>query len=194
MFSRTTSDRVLWYSMKLPLSREAFVRQIETTRLLLRRPEERHAERYAQQAQESCARRELLSKDETRAFAAFMIGHWERYGFGFLVIDIVSDLVNPVSIGHVGFKYVDAWPDHWPGNYDEIELGYSLIPSARGRGYATEAARAALTAAFAAFDVPCVRAKCSQDNPKSAAVLLRCGMQEQESIDKMRRFNILRPA
>jgi RimJ/RimL family protein N-acetyltransferase len=180
--------------MKPPLPRETFPRQIDTARLFLRRPQKRKAELYAEQARESCARREPLSHAEARAFAAFMIGHWDRYGFGFLVIDMVSDLANGVPIGHDGLKYVDAWPNHWPDNYDEIELGYSLLPSAPERGYATEAAGAALTAAFAAFDIPCVRAKCNQDNPKSAAVLLRCGMQEQEVAGKSRRFQIVRPA
>lgn len=123
-----------------------------------------------------------------------MIGHWDRYGFGFLVIDIKKDRAKHGPIGHVGFKYVDAWPEHWPNNYDEIELGYSVVPCARGKGYVTEAARAALTEAFTAFDVPSIRAKCSQDNPKSAAVLLRCGMQEQEADDATRRFKIVRPA
>lgn len=178
--------------MKLPLPREIFPRQIDTMRLFLRRPEEREAELYAQQAQESCARRDPLSNDEARAFAAFILGHWDRYGFGFLIIAMIGDLANP--IGHAGFKYVDAWPNHWPDNYDEIELGYSLVPRARGKGYVTEAARAALTTAFMAFDIPYIRAKCRQDNPKSAAVLLRCGMQEQEATDKMRRFKIARPA
>ncbi|MGB8150231.1 MAG: GNAT family N-acetyltransferase, partial [Candidatus Cybelea sp.] len=84
-------------------------------------------------------------------------------------------------------------PRHWPESYDAIELGYSLIPSARGRGYVTEAAQAALAAAFAVFDVPSIRAKCSCDNSKSAAVLLRCGMKELEATDKMRRFKIMRP-
>lgn len=122
-----------------------------------------------------------------------MIGHWDRYGFGFLVIDSVGGSANPVSIGHAGFKYVDAWPNHWPDNYDEIELGYSLVPHARGNGYVTEAARAALAAAFAAFDIPSVRAKCNRENQKSAAVLLRCGMDEQVTTDNMRRFKIDRP-
>lgn len=89
-------------------------------------------------------------------------------------------------------KYVDAWPTHWPANYDAIELGYSVVPSARGRGYVTEAALALLTAAFAAFDVASICAKCSHDNPKSAAVLVRCGMKELESTETSRRFEILR--
>lgn len=180
--------------MKPPLPRDAFPRRIETARLLLRRPEEGEAALYARQAQEACPTRpEPLSHDQARAFAAFMLGHWDRYGFGFLVIDMVSDFGKPVSIGHAGFKYIDAWPNHWPESYDAIELGYSLIRSARGQGYVTEAARAALAAAFAVFDVPSIHAKCSHDNSKSAAVLLRCGMKELEATDKVRRFKIVRP-
>jgi RimJ/RimL family protein N-acetyltransferase len=123
-----------------------------------------------------------------------MLGHWERYGFGFLVMSVLDASGEATPIGHAGFKYVDAWPDHWPTNYDAIELGYSQVPSARGHGYATEGAGAALTAAFTAFDVSGISAKCRDDNPKSAAVLLRCGMREVESTGDMRRFRIERSA
>ena len=67
-----------------------------------------------------------------------------------------------------------------------------MVPSARGRGYVTEAALALLTAAFAVFDVASIYAKCSHDNLKSAAVLVRCGMKELESTETSRRFEILR--
>jgi ribosomal-protein-alanine N-acetyltransferase len=173
---------------------DAFPRRIETARLCLRRPEEAEGALYARHAQEAYATRpEPLSDEQARAFAAFMLGHWERYGFGFFVIDIADGFGKRISIGHAGFKYVDAWPNHWPQTYDAIELGYSVVPSARGRGYVTEAARAALTAAFAAFDVASLCAKCRLDNPKSAAVLLRCGMTELEAKDGTRRFEIVRP-
>jgi RimJ/RimL family protein N-acetyltransferase len=121
-----------------------------------------------------------------------MIGHWDRYGFGFLVIDVGSS-AKPVTIGHAGFRYVDAWPNHWPESYDAIELGYCVIPEDRGHGYVTEAARELLTAAFAAFDVPSIRAKCRHDNPKSAGVLSRCGMTELEPAEGHRRFEVVRP-
>lgn len=180
--------------MRRLLPRGVFPRQIETARLRLRRPDEGDVALYARRAQESYGTRpQPLSRDQARAFAAFMVGHWHRYDFGFLVIDIVGSLGWPVSIGHAGFKYIDAWPSHWPENYDAIELGFSLIPAARGRGYVTEAARALLTAAFAAFDVPSIRAKCSGNNPKSAAVLLRCGMRELAATEGVRRFEIKRP-
>jgi RimJ/RimL family protein N-acetyltransferase len=180
--------------MNQPLPRDVFPRRIETARLRLRTPEEGEVTLYARRAQEAYATRpEPLSDEQAFAFAAFMLEHWGRYGFGFLVIDIVGDGGRPVSIGHAGFKYVDAWPKHWPESYDAIELGYSVVPSARGRGYVTEAARALLSAAFAAFDVPSIHAKCNHDNPKSAALLLRCGMKEIEATDNARRFVILRP-
>ena len=155
---------------------------------------EKRSRALCPRAQEAYATRpEPLSNEQACAFAAFMIEHWSRYGFGFLVIDVVRDFGRLVSIGHAGFKYIDAWPNHSPEDYDAIELGYSVIPGARGRGYVTEAARAVLTAAFAAFDVPSIHAKCSHDNLKSAALLLRCGMKEVEATDKVRRFKILRP-
>jgi ribosomal-protein-alanine N-acetyltransferase len=181
--------------MTRPLPCDAFPRRIETGRLYLRPPEEGEAALYARHAQEAYATQpEPISDDEARAFAAFMLGHWERYGFGFFVIDIADGFGKRISIGHAGFKYVDAWPNHWPQSYNAIELGYSVVPSARGRGYVTEAARAVLTAAFAALDVPSIRAKCRHDNPKSAAVLLRCGMTELEATEGTRRFEIARPA
>jgi RimJ/RimL family protein N-acetyltransferase len=180
--------------MKLPLPRDAFPRRIETARLRLRRPEEGEATLYARHAQDAYATRpEPLSDERARAFSTFMLGHWERYGFGFLVIDVADASDKYVSIGHAGFKYIDAWPNHWPENYDAIELGYSVVPSARGRGYVTEAAQAVLTAGFTAFDLPRIFAKCSHDNPKSAAVLLRCGMREVEATDRARWFEIVRP-
>jgi RimJ/RimL family protein N-acetyltransferase len=118
--------------MNQPLPRDVFPRRIETARLRLRTPEEGEVTLYARRAQEAYATRaEPLSDEQAFAFAAFMLEHWGRYGFGFLVIDIVGDGGRPVSIGHAGFKYVDAWPKHWPESYDAIELGYSVVPSAR---------------------------------------------------------------
>ena len=177
-----------------PLPDAAFPRRIETARLRLRRPEQGEATIYARHAQDAYATRpETLSDEKALAFSTFMLGHWERYGFGFLVIDVADAAGKYVPIGHAGFKYIDAWPNHWPENYDAIELGYSVVPGARGRGYVTEAAQAVLTAGFAVFDLPRIFAKCSHDNPKSAAVLLRCGMRELDATERARWFEIVRP-
>lgn len=55
------------------------------------------------------------------------------------------------------------------------ELGYWLGEPCWGRGYATEAARAMLAAAFADPSVDAVRASCRTVNPGSRRVLEKCG-------------------
>lgn len=55
------------------------------------------------------------------------------------------------------------------------ELGYHFMPSAQGRGYATEAARAALAHAFGPLGARGVVAWSHPDNVASIAVLRRCG-------------------
>jgi RimJ/RimL family protein N-acetyltransferase len=180
--------------LRTPLPRDAFAKLIETARLRLRKPERREEALYARLAAEAYATRtKPLSEEQARALAAFMIEHWDRYRFGFFVIDVIANSKKLVAIGHAGVKCVDAWPNQWAESYEAIELGYFVVPSGRGHGYVTEAARAVLAAAFEAFDVASVSAWCSLDNPKSAAVLLRCGMTELEETDTRRRFEITRP-
>lgn len=55
------------------------------------------------------------------------------------------------------------------------ELGYHFMPSAQSRGYATEAARAALAHAFGSLGARVVLAWSHPDNVPSIAVLRRCG-------------------
>ena len=137
---------------------------------------------------------EPLSLAFAREIAAFTMEHWARYGFGFLIVDLSENNARaPVTIGHAGFKYVGTYPAHWEERPGGIELAYSLLPNARGSGYMTESARAALGAAFAAFAVPKISARCHHTNPASAAVLARCGMTEIEPSEKYRRFELPRP-
>src|SRR5580692_7718409 len=72
--------------MKPPLPQDIFPRRIETARLVLRSPESDRRALYARQAREACTEPEALTDDRADAFANFMIGHWERYGFGFLIL------------------------------------------------------------------------------------------------------------
>jgi RimJ/RimL family protein N-acetyltransferase len=176
------------------LPRDVFPQSLETPRLRLRRPERREEALYARQALDAYATRTTpLTESQAVEFGAFMVEHWVRYGFGFLVVEVIENGRAATPVGHTGFKYVDAGPGRWAETYGAIELGYSFVPAARGRGYATESGRAALAAAFEAFDIPSIRARCNPDNPKSAAVLLRCGMTELESTERHRRFEIMNP-
>ncbi len=71
-------------------------------------------------------------------------------------------------VGGIGWKTVGP---------DEIELGYWLGADHRGVGLATEAARAALEAAFDATGAAGAKACCRATNSASRGVLERCGFQ-----------------
>ncbi|MDP9369957.1 MAG: GNAT family N-acetyltransferase [Chloroflexota bacterium] len=58
----------------------------------------------------------------------------------------------------------------------EVGLYYALAPAHRGRGYATEAARALVDHAFARLQLTCIVATTTFDNAGSVAVMRRLGM------------------
>lgn len=119
------------------------VPEIETDRLRLRayRPDD-FAALHAMWNDERCyryitgkpARR---SDTETRLTRA--IGHWAAYGFGYWVVE---ENTGGAFVGTVGFGQFRR--DITPPIDDMPEIGWVLTPWAHDRGYATEAARAAL--------------------------------------------------
>jgi len=58
-----------------------------------------------------------------------------------------------------------------------VEIGYSVIPEARGRGFATEIVKALVRHAFATGAVREVRARTEPSNPASSRVLLKGGFE-----------------
>ena len=74
--------------------------------------------------------------------AAIMAGHWVLHGFGMFVVEEKS---SGKYIGRVG-----PWfPPGWPG----FEVGWGIATGFRGKGYAVEAARAAIDWVFATFEL-----------------------------------------
>jgi RimJ/RimL family protein N-acetyltransferase len=173
--------------------RKPFPSALVTARLQLRRPQSDERDRCADLISQAYATRvRPLTEAQATAFGVFALEHWERFGFGFMLIDVVALPAAVRTVGHAGFKCMDAWPNVWSGACDAIEVGYAIVPAARGNGYATDALRCLLETGSDVFEVPSVSARCDADNPKSAAVLVRCGMIETPSPDADRRFVIHR--
>ena len=102
------------------------------------------------------------------------LGHWSLLGFGYWVVEEreTGDFVGEVGFGN--FKR-----DMEPPLRAIPELGWVLAPSKQGRGYATEAARAALRWGrkhFEANDFVCL---IHPDHRASIRVAAKCGFKEQ---------------
>jgi RimJ/RimL family protein N-acetyltransferase len=89
--------------------------------------------------------------------------HGEQRPFGYYR---VTRLADGRAVGGIGFK---GQPD---GGC--VEIGYGLVPSARGQGYAAEAVAALLSIA-ADHGLRTVTASTAPDNPASQRTLLRAG-------------------
>jgi RimJ/RimL family protein N-acetyltransferase len=119
---------------------------LETSRLVLRgwRPDD--FQPYAAMLGDPATARFITRKgkpyDEREAWheMAWFIGHWQMLGFGMFVVE---ERRSRAFLGRVGA----IQPKGWPG----LEIGWALAPAACGRGYATEAARAAARWAFDRF-------------------------------------------
>lgn len=83
----------------------------------------------------------------------------------------VIERASGESIGGCGFKGP-------PDAEGVVELAYGIDPPFRGRGFATEAARALVEFAFASGRVQRVRAHTKPDNGPSDRVLAKCGFRQ----------------
>ena len=140
---------------------------LETSRLILRPPREEDLDGWAElMGDEECARFIGGQKGRSAAWSgmATMTGSWVLKGFGmFSVIEKSSGR----WIGRVG-----PWqPEGWPGT----EVGWGLVRSAWGKGYALESAQAAISWAFDALGWDEVIHIIALENLRSQALAARLG-------------------
>jgi len=65
-----------------------------------------------------------------------------------------------------------------------LEMGYALLPSGRGKGYCTEAARLMVDYLFLSKDVACIQATTDVGNVASQRVLEKAGFQKEGMMRK----------
>ncbi|HZV96536.1 MAG TPA: GNAT family N-acetyltransferase [Candidatus Nitrosocosmicus sp.] len=105
---------------------------------------------------------------------ATVIGHWSLRGYGLWA---ATERATGALVGRVGF-----WNPHgWPG----FELGWLLARAYWGRGYATEAARAAMSWAFTRREDQQVISLIYPDNAASIRVAARLGERLADRIELM---------
>jgi ribosomal-protein-alanine N-acetyltransferase len=105
-----------------------------------------------------------------------------EYGFHFVIRQEDGQV-----IGEIGFVE--------PPQGESVTIGYAIVPSARRRGYATEAIVAVTEWSLAQQDVTQVRAQTLPDNEPSIRALRSAGFEEDEPGPRVRRFvKEVRPA
>lgn len=145
--------------------------ELETARLILRPPEAGDFEAWAAAAHDAEVMHHLGgAKPRFEAWKHFTaaVGAWHVQGFhAFSVIEKASGR----WVGRVG----PLRPEDWPGD----EIGWTLAREAWGKGYATEAASAAIDWAFATLGWSRIIHCIAPDNIPSQNVARRLGSTRQ---------------
>ncbi len=114
-----------------------------------------------------------FTREETWSRLLRYAGHWAHLGFGFWAIE---EKASGAFMGELGFAEFKR--DIKPSLEGMPEAGWALVAAAHGKGYATEALRAALAwgdKKFAGRTVCCI---ISPENAASIRVAEKCGFRE----------------
>lgn len=93
------------------------------------------------------------------------IASYRRFGYGLCLV-VEKETAAPAGI--CGLIHRDS--------LSEVDVGYALLPSFHGRGYATEAARAVMADGRNRLGLQRIVAFCSPDNAASVHVLEKLGL------------------
>ena len=139
---------------------------LQTARLLLREWRDEDDVAFAELSADPAVMEYLLPLPD---WPARMRAHWEQYGFGQWVVEIPGEAI---FIGVVGLETVSYDAHFTPA----IEVAWRLARVHWGKGYATEAARAALDYGFAQLGLDEIVAITVPANGRSRRVMERLGM------------------
>jgi len=150
---------------------------IETERLRLRHHRiEDFADCSAMWADPAVTRylgRDPLTAEEVWARLLRYVGHWALLGFGFWAVE---EKESGRFVGDLGF--MDFKRDLEPSLDGVPEIGWILASHAHGKGYATEAVRAAVAWGEVRFGSARTACIINPENLPSIRVAEKCGYQE----------------
>jgi RimJ/RimL family protein N-acetyltransferase len=152
---------------------------IETARLILRRWREADLAPYAAMMADPEVTWWLgggQTRAEAEAHVTRMEAAWRESGFGIWAIERRAD---GAFLGSAGLASVGADVPLAPA----VEVGWRLVGTAWGHGYATEAARAAIDDGFGRVGLSEIVSFTARSNLRSQAVMERLGMARDESRD-----------
>lgn len=112
-----------------------------------------------------------LSEDETAAMIARIQDHFRQYGWGFWAVELKE---TQEMIGLVGLFHADLGLKIGPF----VEIGWRISPNHQGKGYAQEAANAALKAGFNQIGLKAIYAFTTFPNVNSQRVMQRLNMEK----------------
>lgn len=151
---------------------------IETTRLMLHAVDEPEARRIHKREPSALDRwaDDYPFEGDLAAVGGFLQAtdrHGEQRPFGYYQITRQSD---GLAVGGIGFK--------GPPDAGAVEIGYGVVPTARGRGYVAEALVVLMKIA-GTHGVTLVRADTSPDNVASRRILERAGFNQVAADDEL---------
>jgi len=153
------------------------MKALRTDRLLLRRWKESDLEPFATMNADPAVMKyfpKTLPRHESDAFVERIESRFVAGGFGLWAVEAQERFIGFVGLWPAGFS---AQGD------DSIEIGWRLAAHAWGKGYATEAARAARDDGFDRLGLDELVSFTSVINLASRAVMERIGMNHDRAAD-----------
>jgi RimJ/RimL family protein N-acetyltransferase len=152
--------------------------RLETARLILRAIVPADFSAFAAMSADPVVRRysgDGAPRTEEESWTSFLViaGHWEMTGYGGWAIE---EKASGRFVGELGF--LDRRRDRGPDLMGVPEMGWGLTSDTFGKGYATEAVRAALAWGHDHFGARRVIALTAADNFASIRVAEKCGFAE----------------
>jgi ribosomal-protein-alanine N-acetyltransferase len=152
---------------------------IRTERLILRRWCEADRVPYAALNADAVVMDRLptvLTRAESDAMVNWIEASFDERGFGLWAVEVVD---GPACIGFVGLNRPGFEAHFTPA----VEVGWRLAQEGWGRGYATEAARAAIADGFTRVGLDEIVSFTSPGHVRSRAVMERLGMTHDPADD-----------